>query len=124
MKDLMGERDVPGNPHLDEDDMIQFYRQFLSSELRITSLINRASAGGASFSSQLVYRGYMDDKSNTDNAWVDAEIWNFHFNRTDTFDQKIVEGEKRWREVSVLMQLDSSQLHHVLEVAKMHSSKA
>ncbi|KAI0982313.1 hypothetical protein GJ496_010424, partial [Pomphorhynchus laevis] len=25
-----------------------------------------------------IYNGYHDDKRNTDNAWVEFEIWNFH----------------------------------------------
>ena len=26
--------------------------------------------------------GYIDDTRNTDNAWVEAEIWNFHYGST------------------------------------------
>ncbi|GFN83119.1 transient receptor potential cation channel subfamily m member 2 [Plakobranchus ocellatus] len=134
MRDLMGEKDVPGSNQLDEDDMIQFYRQFLSRELLLSSLLNRGTTADSKFSSSLIYRGYMDDRFNTDNAWIDAEIWNFHYNGKDKFDKKIVDvglmkgkifslfqNDKHWREVSVLMQLASSQLHHVLEVAKMHN---
>jgi hypothetical protein len=28
------------------------------------------------------YLGYIDDVRNTDNAWVEAEIWNFHYGVT------------------------------------------
>jgi len=27
----------------------------------------------------LLYKGYLDDPRNTDNAWVEAEVWNFHY---------------------------------------------
>ncbi len=33
----------------------------------------------------MVYRGYIDDVRNTDNAWVEAEIWNFHYGSTMSF---------------------------------------
>jgi hypothetical protein len=29
--------------------------------------------------------GYIDDVRNTDNAWVEAEIWNFHYGSTMSF---------------------------------------
>jgi hypothetical protein len=31
------------------------------------------------------YLGYIDDVRNTDNAWVEAEIWNFHYGSTTAF---------------------------------------
>ena len=31
------------------------------------------------------YSGYIDDVRNTDNAWVEAEIWNFHYGSTLSF---------------------------------------
>ena len=33
----------------------------------------------------MVYRGYIDDVRNTDNAWVEAEIWNFHYGSAMSF---------------------------------------
>jgi hypothetical protein len=29
--------------------------------------------------------GYIDDVRNTDNAWVEAEIWNFHYGSAMSF---------------------------------------
>jgi hypothetical protein len=29
--------------------------------------------------------GYIDDETNTDNAWVEAEIWNFHYGGNSSF---------------------------------------
>ena len=37
-------------------------------------------------SASLLYKGYLDDSRNTDNAWVEAEVWNFHFDMGDNFD--------------------------------------
>ena len=36
-----------------------------------------------------IYKGYIDDPRNTDNAWIEAEIWNFHFCDDEKFDELI-----------------------------------
>ncbi len=36
-----------------------------------------------------IYKGYIDDPRNTDNAWIEAEIWNFHFCDKDRLDELI-----------------------------------
>jgi len=33
----------------------------------------------------VIILGYIDDVRNTDNAWVEAEIWNFHYGATMSF---------------------------------------
>ena len=43
------------------------------------------------FSASILYRGYIDDPGNTDNAWREAEVWNFHYGLNDIFDEKIKE---------------------------------
>ena len=48
-------------------------------------------AAAKGFSAQILYRGYIDDPSNTDNAWREAEVWNFHYELNDAFDKKIPE---------------------------------
>ena len=37
----------------------------------------------------LFFKGYIDDPRNTDNSWIEAEIWNFHFGNEDKFDNLI-----------------------------------
>lgn len=32
-----------------------------------------------------IHSGYIDDVRNTDNAWVEAEIWNFHYGSSMSF---------------------------------------
>lgn len=39
----------------------------------------------------MLYKGYIDDPRNTDSAWVEAEVWNFHYDSSDTFDVKLPE---------------------------------
>jgi hypothetical protein len=29
----------------------------------------------------MIYKGYFDDTANTDNAWREVEVWNFHFDK-------------------------------------------
>ncbi|XP_059174612.1 transient receptor potential cation channel subfamily M member-like 2 isoform X2 [Physella acuta] len=117
MKELLGEKEVPGTTQLDQDDMIQFFRQFVSSDFIFSGILGRSMS--SSLSSSMVYKGYMDDTNNTDNAWVEAEIWSFHYHSNDKLDKKILQRERHWREVSSQMHLASSQLPHVLEVARV-----
>lgn len=42
-------------------------------------------------SASLLYKGYLDDHRNTDNAWVEAEVWNFHYDMGDNFDLRMSE---------------------------------
>ena len=32
-----------------------------------------------------IYKGYIDDRRNTDNAWIEAEIWNFHYDKDNMY---------------------------------------
>ena len=48
----------------------------------------RMTSASAGFSSSVIYRGYIDDPSNTDNAWREAEVWNFHYENNDTFNEQ------------------------------------
>lgn len=51
----------------------------------------RTEQDNQGFSACLLYKGYVDDPRNTDNAWVEAEVWNFHYDFADTFDTRILE---------------------------------
>jgi hypothetical protein len=42
-----------------------------------------------SFKAKMIYKGYIDDPRNTDNAWVEAEIWNIHYKGQDKFNDHI-----------------------------------
>ncbi|KAK0055225.1 transient receptor potential cation channel subfamily M member-like 2, partial [Biomphalaria pfeifferi] len=78
--------DVPTN--FNEDEMIQYYSQFASSEMQKK---NKSAYAYYGYSAIMVYRGYEDDPSNTDNAWSETEIWNFHYKYKDCFDNKLKE---------------------------------
>ncbi|CAG5129270.1 unnamed protein product, partial [Candidula unifasciata] len=121
MRDILGEKDVPGSLTLDQDDMILFFRQFVSSEFILSGILGRNVAASTSFSSKLLYRGYMDDPNNTDNAWVEAEVWSFHYHSKDKFDKKIGQREKYWRDVSPWLQITGCHLPFVKEVQDMYN---
>lgn len=55
--------------------------QHFQSFARSTDGSNRSNG----FEAHMVYRGYIDDVRNTDNAWVEAEIWNFHYGSSMSF---------------------------------------
>ena len=41
----------------------------------------------ASIRIKLFLIGYIDDVRNTDNAWMETEVWNFHYGATVSFPQ-------------------------------------
>jgi hypothetical protein len=41
------------------------------------------------FTAKMIYKGYIDDPRNTDNAWIEAEIWNFHYGGQDNLNDHI-----------------------------------
>ncbi|XP_076467609.1 transient receptor potential cation channel subfamily M member-like 2 [Babylonia areolata] len=77
---------------------------------------------GSGFSACILYRGYIDYAFNTDNAWRESEVWNFHYDQDDIFDERIQEREKMWQEVMPHMNLYGNQDTIVLEAARIHSA--
>ncbi|CAF3790456.1 unnamed protein product [Rotaria sordida] len=68
---------------LQEQDMVepihcQYFKSFARSD-------NNDDDQQNGFEAHMVYRGYIDDARNTDNAWVEAEIWNFHYGSNMSF---------------------------------------
>ena len=71
----------------------------------------------------MIYSGYIDDPRNTDNAWIEAEIWNFHYDKEDFFDKRIKNAPSKWREVSSNVRIISNEIiSDVLkEIAELHN---
>ncbi|CAF5114791.1 unnamed protein product [Rotaria sp. Silwood1] len=67
----------------------------------------------------MVYRGYIDDLRNTDNAWVEAEIWNFHYGSNILVPNLRQDGMAIWKDVtnSRGFLIQTSILH---EIARIH----
>ncbi|KAH3781602.1 hypothetical protein DPMN_159501 [Dreissena polymorpha] len=62
--------------------------------------------------------GYLDDPRNTDNAWVETEVWNFHYDHGDTFDSSLPE----WKEVSPYVKMFGNEGVIVKEAARIHEA--
>ena len=60
----------------------QTFSKFASQTYSKKSKAAYATYGYSAF---LVYRGYEDSPYNTDNAWQEAEIFNFHYKHRDNF---------------------------------------
>ncbi|GAB6022353.1 hypothetical protein CHUAL_006473 [Chamberlinius hualienensis] len=57
----------------------------------------------------LVLRGYMDDTLNTDNAWVEAEIWHYHYTANESADLSNLSYLK-WKAMSRGSNLDAKMV--------------
>ena len=71
-----------------------------------------------------IYSGYIDDPRNTDNAWVEAEIWNFHYDKENVFDKKIKNPAGKWREVSSNVRINSNVIiaDVLKEISEVHNA--
>ena len=71
-----------------------------------------------------IYSGYIDDPRNTDNAWVEAEIWNFHYDKDNVFDKKISNPASKWREVSSNVRINSNSIvaDVLKEISEVHNA--
>ena len=56
---------------------------------RLSGSHNTKTDSDQGFSAALIYQGYLDDPRNTDNAWVETEVWNFHYDLGDEFDLRL-----------------------------------
>ena len=76
------------------------------------------------FFATMIYSGYIDDPRNTDNAWVEAEIWNFHYDKEEFFDKRIKNPTSKWREVSSNVRIHSNDIivDVLKEVAEAHNA--
>ncbi|KAL5012140.1 hypothetical protein ScPMuIL_010691 [Solemya velum] len=97
---------------MDEEQMKEFFSKYAKPSLDNTQ----------GFSADLVYRGYLDDPSNTDNAWKETEVWNFHYSSGDMFDDILSEGTRMWREASPYTHLYGNQDFMIQEVARIHKA--
>ena len=72
----------------------QAFHPLIESSRTLSRTSLRTEVDTLGFSASLLYKGYVDDPRNTDNAWVEAEVWNFHYDTDDAFDISI--PEVRW----------------------------
>nr|XP_022305861.1 transient receptor potential cation channel subfamily M member 1-like [Crassostrea virginica] len=112
MDKVFGQKNAEIDEQMSENQLVEFFQQFVEP--------HRGPFTG--FTSGIIYKGYMDDPCNTDNAWREAEVWNIHYHVPDNLDSKIINKEKRWKEVSSYLHLPGNQNLIVQETARMHGA--
>ncbi|KAL4230550.1 hypothetical protein ACF0H5_010931 [Mactra antiquata] len=150
MSQVFDEQDCGQYNRFDQSEMIEFFAQFAStvvggsiSSFQPTSEASSLPRSGyvlqphlsesrtnlrtetdqSGFSASLIYKGYLDDPRNTDNAWVEAEVWNFHYDIGDTFDLNIAEGlSVKWKEVSPYVKMFGNETVIVQEAARIQDA--
>ncbi|CAF3687580.1 unnamed protein product [Rotaria sp. Silwood1] len=75
-----------------EKDMIEYFQSFARLSLSTTE--------PTGFTSSMIYRGYIDDLRNTDNAWAEAEIWNFHYDSDISLPNLRTDGMAIWKDIT------------------------
>lgn len=130
MELVFEEQEVERGETFTEEDMLAFFASF-ATRIPISTLFDQSQ--GASkladllnelgFIATMIYRGYIDDPRNTDNSWVEAEIWNFHYDKDDEFEKKIKSPESKWREVSSNVRINSNEIiaDALKEIAEIHN---
>ncbi|XP_046572246.1 transient receptor potential cation channel subfamily M member-like 2, partial [Haliotis rubra] len=124
MKGVLNTEDAEECQRFSEENMISFFAEFaMSTSTQTRYNLAQMNAAAKGFSAQILYRGYIDDPSNTDNAWREAEVWNFHYELSDTLDDRIpVVKKNAWREISPYTRLYGNQDSIVKEAARIHDS--
>ncbi|XP_019408355.1 PREDICTED: ADP-ribose pyrophosphatase, mitochondrial isoform X3 [Crocodylus porosus] len=71
----------------------------------------------------VVYKGYVDDPRNTDNAWLETEAVNYHDESGETMDNLPLEagddaGKVKWVDISEKLKLYANHSHFIKLVAE------
>ncbi|CAF0787906.1 unnamed protein product [Didymodactylos carnosus] len=97
---------------LTEKDMVDHFSSFA----------DEGRNDNTSFESHMVYKGYIDDLRNTDNAWVEAEIWNFHYGTAIQFPSLRTDGVALWKDVTYNSRGFLLQTSILREIARIHDA--
>ncbi|CAF4082602.1 unnamed protein product, partial [Rotaria sordida] len=98
----------------EESDMIKYFESFARASV--------STFEPTGFESHMVYRGYIDDLRNTDNAWVESEIWNFHYDSNTTFPNLCQDGVTIWKDVTNNSRGFLIQTSILREIARIHQA--
>lgn len=130
MELVFEEQEVERGETFSEEDMLAFFASF-ATKVPISALYESSSGkqqlldllNELGFIATMIYSGYIDDPRNTDNSWVEAEIWNFHYDKEDVFEKKIKNPESKWREVSSNARINSNEIiaDALKEIAEIHN---
>lgn len=98
-----------------EKDMINHFKSFARSD-------SSSDSSSDGFEAHMIYRGYIDDVRNTDNAWVEAEIWNFHYGTTMLFPNLRTDGAAVWKDLTNNSRGFQMQTSILREIARLHDA--
>ncbi|CAF1295616.1 unnamed protein product [Rotaria sordida] len=98
----------------EENDMIKYFESFARASL--------STFEPTGIESDMIYRGYIDDLRNTDNAWVEAEIWNFHYDSNTPFPNLRQDGVAIWKDVTNNSRGFLIQTSILREIARIHQA--
>jgi hypothetical protein len=115
MEMVFEENDVEKGTNFLEVDMMSFFASFATKdqhlEFKASDKAQMADVlDDLGFVPTMVYKGYIDDPRNTDNAWIEAEIWNFHYDKEDYFDKRITNPGNKWREVCSNVRINTNEI--------------
>ncbi|RUS70804.1 hypothetical protein EGW08_021439, partial [Elysia chlorotica] len=106
--------------YADQEDMIHTFSRFAS---HIHGKKSKAGFATYGYSAFLVYRGYEDNPLNTDNAWHETEIFNFHYKHRDNFNSCLKNNENvEWQAVSDRISLSPGDLAAVKDAEKLRTN--
>jgi hypothetical protein len=128
MEMVFEEQDVEKGTNFSEEDMLKFFASFATQDssvlipsvtIQLADILNELG-----FVSTMVYKGYIDDQRNTDNAWIEAEIWNFHYDKDDFFDKRIKNPGNKWRELSSNVRINTNEIigDVLKEMSEIHNA--
>lgn len=71
----------------------------------------------------VIYKGYVDDPRNTDNAWMETEAVNYHDETGEIMDNLTLEagddaGKVKWMDISDKLKLYASHAQFIKSVAE------
>lgn len=125
MEMVFEQDDVEKGTNFGESDMLNFFATFaIQSDEKSQTTVSPETFNELGFIPTMIYRGYIDDPRNTDNAWIEAEVWNFHYDREDSFNRRIKNPGNKWREVSSNVRISTNEvIGDVLkEITEIHNA--
>lgn len=83
---------------------------------------------GVMINRQVIYEGFLDDERNTDNAWIETAVYNYHLAREELSvgkfflnEKKLKESKLKWMKLTENTPLlEHDKLWYLKEVAKHH----
>ncbi|XP_076331828.1 ADP-ribose pyrophosphatase, mitochondrial isoform X3 [Tachypleus tridentatus] len=129
-----GEWAIPGGM-VDPGELVSvtLKREFFEEALNSLSMSDEEKAQQESeldnfFSNgKEIYRGYVDDPRNTDNAWMETVVYNFHDETGDIVGKFPLQAgddaaKVRWTDISQDLQLYASHSNFLCSVAEYHEA--